>query len=147
MRAALVAPDGLVVNVVVIAWDSPWVSPPGVLVVSAERPDGSWRYVGPGHHYDAASNKFVHPTIEAPTELAVGEQATITLRWLDEDGAPAAYQQPITVAVLGQEQAYMPGPDGSVQVPFVASVAGSYELRIVEPRLGVVLATQVVTVS
>jgi hypothetical protein len=75
---------------------------------------------------------FYRPVIEAPTQLAVGQQGTVTLRWVDEADQPVPYQQPITLEVMGQRQSYTPGADGSVSVPFSASVAGTYMLQVVE---------------
>lgn len=154
MRAALVRDsDGLVVNVIEISLEPPpppsraWVSPPGHTVVSAQRPDGSYRYVGPGFRYDAQAGRFLRPDIQAPAQLAVGQQGTVTLRWVDESLQPVAYQRPITLEVMGMRQSYTPGPDGSVQVPFRADVAGDYELRVVEPELGAILNAVVVTVQ
>ena len=139
VRTALVRDsDGLVVNVIFIDFDppaSPYVGPPppfpqGHTLISAQHADGSWRRVGPGCRY--VGGAFYRPVIEAPTQLAVGQQGTVTLRWVDEADQPVPYQQPITLEVMGQRQSYTPGADGSVSVPFSASVAGTYMLQVVE---------------
>ncbi|GBD12536.1 hypothetical protein HRbin24_00544 [bacterium HR24] len=154
MRAALVrTSDGLVANLIEIEfalptepWAAPYVVPQGYELRTAQRPDGTWLPIQPGDRWDGT--RYLRPSIAAPAQLAVGQQGTVTLRWaVAETGEPAAYRAPITLDVLGQQHTYTPGPDGSVQVPFTATVPGTYTLQVVEPELGVVLAAAVVTVT
>jgi hypothetical protein len=154
MRAALVREaDGLVVNIIEgipLATDPRfvWTPPAGHIVILAQRQDGSYRYVGPGFRYDRASDRFLVPQLSAPDTLAVGQQGQVTLRWVNEDLQPVAYQQPITLRVEGQAESYTPGPDGSVTVPITISTPGTYTLEVIETiEAGqvVVLAAAVVT--
>jgi len=153
MRAALVREDGLVVNVIELDWelpDSPYVAPPAlppdVTVVEAQSDDGTWLPIGPGMRH--VEGRWLRPDIVAPAALGVGQQGTITLRWVDAlTGEPVPVALPITLEVEGVRASYTPGDDGSVQVPITIDVPGTYRLDVVEPELDVVVASAVVTVS
>jgi len=129
-----------------------WEPPPGNYVVLAQQPDGSYRYVGPGFRYDPANNEFLRPAIEAPLALPVGVQATLTLRWRNENGQPVAYVHPIHLRITGPEgdtqmHSYDVGPDGGVTVPIVINAPGAYRLEVIEPEMDVVLDSVVVVVQ
>jgi len=157
IRAAVVREkDGLVLNVVILHPSAfsfggdpiyAWASGSGELVVAAQEPDGTPRWVMPGSRYDAKTGAFFHPHLELPPSLTVGTQGMVVVQWRRHDGQPAPYPQPVTVEVLGERASYTPDNDGRIVIPFLAKVPGEYEVAVIEPELGIVLSRGVIVVS